>query len=155
MKKLLLLTAIAVFGFTSVNAQDVSFGLTAGFHSLSPAGDLDGDAESESGFYIGGVADFAISDEFHVQPEVVYSAVEDFTSIQVPIMAKYYVAEGISLQAGPQIGYIMEDLDDDFSALQLGLGIGAGYDINENFFVVRQSLFKQNVCPVIIIQPWN
>ncbi len=136
MKKLLL-AAIAVFGFANVNAQGVEFGVTAGFASLSEKIDngFQSATFSESGFFFGGIADIAISDEFHVQPELLFAGIKAGNSILLPIMAKYYVAEGFNIQAGPQIRLILESLPSDFSALSLGLGAGVGYDINENFFV--------------------
>lgn len=137
MKKLLLSAfAVCAFAFTT-NAQEVSFGATVGFTSAmskNEGGNIS-ETDSESGFYIGGLADFTISDKFHVQPELAYSAVKDFNSIVLPIMAKYYVTEQLNVQAGPTVNYILEDTGDDFSKLGLLLSAGAGYDINENFLV--------------------
>ncbi|HLT52486.1 MAG TPA: porin family protein [Flavobacteriaceae bacterium] len=145
MKRFFLMAAVAVFGF-SVSAQEVSFGVTGGFLSGSQkveSGGFEATA-SESGFYIGGVADISVSEKFHVQPEVVFASIKDFSSIQVPIMAKYYVAEGLNLQAGPQIGFHFEETGDDFSSFNFSLGAGAGYDIDENFFVEARYAFQLN-----------
>ena len=109
MKKLFL-AAFAVFAFTSVNAQD--FGVFANYASNS----FDG-GDSTSGFNIGVLAGFEISEKFSVQPELLYSAQgakEDggdgelkLDYINIPVMAKFYVAEGFSLEAGPQVGFLM------------------------------------------------
>ena len=53
-------------------------------------------------------------------------------------MAKYYVADSFSLQAGPQIGFLMSatsagvDIKDQASSTDFGLNLGAGYNLNEN-----------------------
>lgn len=145
MKKLLLLAAIAVFGLSNVNAQ-AQLGLTAGFLSASATAEAGGASitASESGIYFGGVADFEMSDELHIQAEVLYASIKDASMILAPIMAKYYVAEGFNIQAGPQLGYSLEDTGDDVTALWLGLGAGVGYDINENFSVEARYAIQLN-----------
>ena len=57
-------------------------------------------------------------------------------------MAKYFVAEGFSLEAGPQIGFLMSakakadsesiDVKDAFESTDFGINVGAGYDVTEN-----------------------
>ncbi|HET8886977.1 MAG TPA: porin family protein, partial [Salinimicrobium sp.] len=137
MKKVLLIAAIAVFGFTGANAQDVAFGAKLGFNSESfkmEAGGVEATG-SETGFFLGLVAEIGLSESFALQPEVLYSSVSDLSAIYVPIMAKYYVASGFNVQAGPQINYILEEMGDDYSALGVDLAIGAGYDITDAIFV--------------------
>ena len=71
-------------------------------------------------------------------------------------MAKYYVAEGFSLEAGPQIGFLMsaklkgdgEDLDikDESNSTDFGFNFGAGYDVTENINLgLRYSLGLSNI----------
>jgi len=96
----------------ALNAQEVSFGATTGFTSAmakTKAGNFS-ETDSESGFYIGGLSDITISDKFHVQPELAYSAVKDFSSIVLPIMAKYYITEQLNIQAEPTVNYVLEDI---------------------------------------------
>lgn len=158
MKKVLLVAALAVFGF-SANAQDTSFGVTAGLSNLSVDMEVPGGAfgvsDGETGFYFGVLADIGISDAFHVQPAVTYSMTGDASALVVPVMAKYYVGDsGFNIQAGPQLTYLMGDyadamesdmmLGDDFSAMAIQLGVGAGYDINENFAVEARYAFQLN-----------
>ncbi len=64
-----------------------------------------------------------ISEKFAFQPELLYSAQgsdyddEDFSGsvkadyLNVPLMAKYYVGEGFSLEAGPQVGLLLSAKD--------------------------------------------
>ena len=131
MKKLLLFAAVAVFGLSNVNAQEVKFGAKAGVNFATITGDETSGVDSRTAFHIGGVAEIVISEKFSFQPELMYSGQgakesyseegysEDYTYkldyLNVPLMAKFYVAEGFSLEAGPQIG----------------LGISATFNLNK------------------------
>jgi opacity protein-like surface antigen len=132
MKKIIL-TAAAVLAFGLTNAQDMKFGAKAGLNVASISG-LD-NSKSLFGANLGVFAEFKISDKFAVQPEILFSMQgakgsisETETSgsgafsitstfnaenkaalnyINIPIMAKFFVTEQLSLQAGPQIGFLM------------------------------------------------
>ncbi|MDY8136398.1 porin family protein [Aquimarina sp. 2201CG5-10] len=149
MKKTLLIIALAVTGIVSTQAQEkVRFGATAGYLSGNAKVDTDlGDfSTTEGGFYLGFVADFNVSEQFNVQTELSYANIDDTSFMQLPIMAKYYVSEnsGFNIQAGPQITYTLEDVADDFTKFNIGLGAGVGYDITENIFVESRYVFQLN-----------
>ena len=187
MKKLLLVAAVAVFGFTSVNAQEVTFGAKAGLNLASITGDETGDLDGRTSFHVGAVAEIAISDVFSVQPELLYSSqgakyeesysefgysgkyesTAKFDYINLPIMAKYYVAEGFSIEAGPQVGFLLsakeeydytetfegvtesgseeEDID-DASAIDFGVNLGLGYKMESGLnFTARYNLGLSNM----------
>ncbi len=168
MKKLLVIAMVAV-GFTA-NAQDINFGVKAGvnFASLN-GGELD--YNSRTSFHVGGVAEFKLSDKFSLQPELVYSAQGakrsdnmegtdvDYTLkldyLNIPVMAKFYVAEGLSLEAGPQMGIKLaaeakaeangmsetEDFKDEVESIDFGLNFGAGYKLENGLnFGLRYNL---------------
>ncbi|UOB18028.1 porin family protein [Abyssalbus ytuae] len=146
MKKLFF-AAILLCAFSAVNAQEIKFGVTAGFANADGKIELDGTdipTDSESGFYIGALADFTLSESFHIQPELLYVNVNEGNALLLPIMAKFYVTEGLNLQAGPQILFDLEESVDDYSSVNFDLGIGAGYDINEKFFVEGRYAFQIN-----------
>ncbi len=75
MKKLLLCAAVAVFAFTNVNAQEVKFGAKAGVNFASITGDGTDDVKSRISFHVGGVAEIMISENFSVQPELLYTSI--------------------------------------------------------------------------------
>ncbi|MGJ8666071.1 MAG: porin family protein [Patiriisocius sp.] len=124
MKKILLVVAVAVFGTSSIIAQELKLGAKAGVNFAKLTGDDLEDADGRTGFHIGFVAEIPLSEKFAVQPELIYSqqglqqkdevSIFGFTRtiesklkldyINVPIMAKYYFVEGFSVEAGPQIG---------------------------------------------------
>jgi hypothetical protein len=128
MKKIFLLLGLIVFITSPVFSQDgdtttpgISFGAKAGVNFASITGEIEGedidDYEGRTGLHIGGVVNIPVSDVFAVQPEVIYSQQGftesfmgyDFTGrfdyINVPVLADFTVAEGFSLQAGPQVGF--------------------------------------------------
>ncbi|MBP6556768.1 MAG: PorT family protein [Flavobacterium sp.] len=153
----------AVFAVSFANAQDskggssdMKFGVKAGLNNSNYTGDADG-GDAATSFYIGGLVDFTVSEKFHVQPELLYSVEgadkDSMTFLRLPIMAKYYVAEGFSLQAGPEFAFKIaaeNDLTDEFTkSLDYGLGIGAGYELESGlFFDARYNLGLANISDV-------
>ncbi len=176
MKKILFIF-IAVFMFSFANAQDISFGLKAGLNlaSMHSSDSNFNDAVSgRTAFHAGAVAEFSFSDQFSLQPEVLYTSLGstfDFGSVSrasdtkvdfianylaIPVMAKYYVADGFSLEAGPQIGFLLsakakndtneEDIKDAYESTDFGAAFGAGYKMeNGLFFNARYGLGFSNV----------
>ena len=183
MKKLSIFIAIMLFGFSTVNAQEINFGAKAGVNFASITGDDTDDLDGRTSFHIGIVAEIVISDKFSVQPELLYSSQgatseDSYTEedinikeegtvkldyINLPIMAKFYVGEGFSLEAGHQIGFLMnseiemkltasgagvsesisvtEDLKDHIKGIDFGLNLGVGYKMENGLnFGARYNL---------------
>ena len=150
MKKILL-TAAAVFAISFANAQDVKFGAKAGLN-LSSLANAEG-AKTQVGFHLGGYATISVSDKFAVQPELLYSAQGakfeggslNLSYINIPVMAKFNVADKFNLEVGPQIGLLMSatakssagslDVKEGYKTMDFGLNFGAGYDVAENINV--------------------
>jgi hypothetical protein len=151
MKKLLFFAALAVLVITSTSAQ-VSFGAKAGANFASLSGDGADGVDGRTSFHIGGVVNIGVSELFSVQPELVYSAqgwtedspfgevVGKLDYINIPIMADFTLAEGFSLQGGPQFGINVTsevELDgetadiEDVESLDMGVGIGAQYRMTD------------------------
>ena len=151
MKKIIL-TVGAIFACSFANAQDkedMSFGIKGGLN-ISSVTNLDG-ASSLTGFHIGGFAEFKVGDKFTVQPELLYSTQgakydggkTNLDYINIPIMFKYYVADAFSLEAGPQIGFLISgklkpdsgtsvDVKSAYKSTDFDLDFGAGYDFTDN-----------------------
>lgn len=152
----------AIFAIGFANAQeneDMSFGVKGGLNISSITNsDVEGmDSSTLVGFHIGLFGKFMIADKFAIQPELLYSTqgvkLEGFGSeadlkidyINIPVMAKYYVAKDFSLELGPQIGFVTsakiesggesESVKDDVKSIDLSLGFGASYNIVDNFMV--------------------
>lgn len=162
MKKIIL-TMAAVFAVSFANAQDkkggssdMKFGVKAGYLNSNFTGDADG-GDARSSFYIGGLVDFAVSEKFHVQPELLYSmegsgeTEENLDFIRIPVLAKYYVADSFSLHAGPQFGFVAGGglVKDLTKSMDYGLAIGAGYELESGlFFDARYNLGLANISDV-------
>lgn len=167
MKKFFTIAAFIAIGFSANAQQEVKFGPKAGvnFASLSNTEN----SKMLTGFYVGGVAEIKFSDKFSVQPELMYSAqgvkteisvlgitatgTQKIDYINIPILAKYYIAEGFSVEAGPQFGFLVKaegngsvsasgvsgsdktDNKDSFKAFDFGIGAGLAYDLSNGFFV--------------------
>ena len=140
----------------SLHAQDVTFGAKAGVNFATLTGDDAEDAESRTSFHIGATAEFSFSDTFSIQPELLYSgqgysesgsgyeATAKMDYLNLPIMAKFYVAEGLSLEIGPQIGFLLSakiegeaegvsvsvDLKDETKSVDFGANFGVGYKLD-------------------------
>lgn len=150
MKKLLL-TAAAIFTFGFANAQETKFGVKAGLNLADWSGDEADGIDSRVSFHVGGFAEIKVSDKFAVQPELLYSSqggkadggTYNVDYINIPIMAKFYVAEKFSIEAGPQVGFLMsakakpdsgddQDIKDELKSTDFGVNLGLGYNITEN-----------------------
>lgn len=172
MKKLLLLTAIAIFALTNSQAQ-IRFGAKAGanFASLYGSDVKSADINGVTSFHFGGVVNFRISELFAIQPELLYSgqgygnsdsdATINLDYVNIPIMADFKLIEGLSLQAGPQFGFNVRskvnfdgenngddnaDIADLINTLDLAVGVGAQYILPINlFFQARYTTSFSNV----------
>lgn len=146
MKKLFL-SALLLAGTCLIQAQDMKFGVKGGLNSSTLSGSEG--AKSIIGIHVGGFAEFKVSDKFYVQPELLFSmqgakydgGTFNLNYINIPLMAKYAIAEKFNLQAGPQIGFLMSakaasvDVKDMTKSLDFGINFGAGYDLSENLFL--------------------
>lgn len=151
MKKLLL-TAAAVFAFGFTNAQETKFGVKAGLNMADLSGDDTDGIDSKIAFHVGGFAEIKLTDKFAVQPELLYSAQGgkadggkyNFDYINLPIMAKFYITDQFSVEAGPQVGFLVsakvkpdsgdtQDVKDQLKSTDFGVNVGLGYNLTENF----------------------
>ena len=167
MKKSVLFIAAMVLTTTFAAAQEfVYFGAKGGFNFSTFSGDgfsdFDEDSKARTAYHLGLLAEIPLSSRFSIQPEVLYSAQGyDITEIEnsediefqldyvtVPILAKFYIVNGLSLEAGPQFGFLVKNeidsaegsvtLDDDnYNNFDLSLGLGASFKFNKLFIYGR------------------
>ncbi|GAA4810445.1 porin family protein [Litoribaculum gwangyangense] len=157
MKKITQLMVVLTFCFMA-NAQDettyksqINFGIKGGMNFSLIVGDDTDNFDGKIGFHLGGVLEFPISEKFSLQPELLYSLQGDKSTfdgmeikfkldyLNLPMMAKYYVTEGFSLEAGPQVGFLMSaeaegggislDIKDIIKDVDFGLNFGVGYEL--------------------------
>jgi hypothetical protein len=158
MKKVLLIVAVMLLSISTGSFAQVKVGVKAGLNFANQDWSSQGisvSPDSRTGLLIGGFVNLKLSDEFAIQPELLYSMKgaklasgalfddsDDVTLklnyISVPVMAKYYFG-GFNLQAGPTFDFLVsakaeegsedEDIKDEFKGMDLGLGFGLGYDL--------------------------
>lgn len=162
-KTILTIMALGAFSFAAqAQTPDLKLGAKAGVNFANLT-----DADMITSFHVGAVAEIFINDKFSVQPELLYSAQgasnkeqgiefeRNLDYINIPIMAKYYLMDGLSVQAGPQVGFLVKaeskisgggesitvDSKDNFQSVDFGLNLGAGYELPMGvFFDARYNL---------------
>ncbi|WP_417429830.1 porin family protein [Halpernia sp.] len=164
MKKVFLAAAIAASSLTFAQ----QFGIKGGMNvsSLSKDSNLS-DQSSKIGFNAGVFLNAPLSSDFSIQPEVIYNDLgskvdrtstvggNNYTAsysrnlgyISVPVMFQYNATPQFYLEAGPQMGFLVNAEDkyksstngntnnstivplnkDNFNNFDFGVGIGAGY----------------------------
>jgi hypothetical protein len=155
MKKILLLAVVTVLGFTNVNAQEIKFGVKGGLNFASISGDNSKGSNTVTSFNFGVLSEIPISDKFSFQPELMYSgqgySFNDNTValsyLNIPLMGKYYLTKGLSVEAGPQMGFLLSaknektDVKDSFNTFDFGVNFGLGYKLDNGLnFGVRYNL---------------
>lgn len=184
------ITSLVVVLLTTLNvaAQKVTFGAKAGFNLATLTGDVE-DMKSLPGYHVGAIADIQLTEKFSIQPELLYSLEGGKSSLyykdefslldtkeevklgylNLPVMAKYNVIDGLSLEMGPQIGYLLhakshydvkmnfgeeinidesgkEDIKDFVEKINVGVNFGLGYQLKNNmFFQARYHLGLSNI----------
>jgi len=144
MKNLLIILMVSGVFAWNAQGQELHFGVKAGanFSNLKFSSDLgDVTPDGATSFYVGGLADIGFSEKFHVQPEILYSIEgaedADISFLNIPVMLKYYIIGGLNIQAGPQIGFILdaEGGTDGLKSSNFGINFGAAYELAGGFFV--------------------
>lgn len=154
MKKILLsAVAVMAFGYAAqAQSEDMKFGVKAGVNLTNFTGDADTDGATS--FYAGALVDLPVSGNFHVQPELLYSMEgadeASLSYLRIPIMAKYYIMEGLSLQAGPEVAFKVaaEDdaMDEATKSIDFGIGAGAAYELPMGLmFDIRYNVGMSNI----------
>jgi hypothetical protein len=152
MKNVFLVIVLFALGFTNVNAQGIDVGIKGGLNFASISGDNTGDADTVTSFHFGAVAELSLTDKFSFQPELLYSgqgySVDDFTVelnyINVPLMAKYYLTESLSLEAGPQLGFLIsakdesEDIKEFLNEVDFTANLGLGFKLSDTLNVAAR-----------------
>jgi hypothetical protein len=82
----------------------------------------------------------------------------DLDYINVPLLLKFYIYEGLAIEAGPQLGFLLNakyrskqvenplvrDLTNDFEGLDVSLGLGTSYKTEWGFIVGARYNFGLN-----------
>lgn len=178
MKKLLLVASVVLMG-VDINAQEFRFGPKAGFAMSTMKID---DKQDDLGarkmspkytFYVGGMAEYKINDNFGLQAEVLYSPLGakekidgidagvvfvgeqtkvELGTILVPVSAKYFFTENISVAAGANFGVILTAkqktvIGSDF----INVGV-VDEENNSGEIDIKKDIKKLNIAPFVGVE---
>lgn len=154
MKKLIVAVVLLVFAFTDTNAQNVAFkvGFTHSDVIVSP--EPANVFTPKETFHAGiAIRDLKITDKIGIQPELLYS-MQGFKVagignvgihyLSIPLLVTFPVTEGLALQIGPQVGYMINSrvgvVNDLFSItyngifhnIDAGATAGVEYKVSDN-----------------------
>jgi hypothetical protein len=165
MKKLFFLT-LALCTMLAVNAQKskrdegIKLGIKGGLNVANLMGDME-EVAIRTSIHAGLVAEIIVNDKFSIQPELLYSgqgASKTSTGggrikldyITLPVLAKFPIANHLSLETGPQVGFLVSgkyktndsnDKIEDTKTIDFGLNAGLNYELNNGvFFQARYNL---------------
>lgn len=177
MKKLLLVASVVLMG-VGVNAQEFRFGPKAGFAMSTMKIDEKQDdlgvrkMSPKYTFYVGGMAEYKINDNFGLQAEVLYSPLGakekidginagvvfvgeqtkvELGTILVPVSAKYFFTENISVAAGANFGVILTAkqktvIGSDFVSIDVEDEEGSG-EVD-----IKKDIKKLNIAPFVGVE---
>lgn len=150
MKKLSLL-AIGISSAIFSYSQSAKFGLKAGVNISTIKWNNSSNGDARIGLNAGGLAHIHLTPQWALQPEVYYSAEggkmnvsssEEVTwkndYVNIPLLLQYNFDNGFRLQAGPQLGLLVnskvedqdgneDDANEIFKSTNISLGFGLGY----------------------------
>ena len=131
------LLVILLISITNVNGQDRMCkciddkGIIVGYNNTGYQISMPSEDAGQyynNGFMVGLFADVELSERFHVQPEFLYtmsfSNGVDFNTIAIPVIAKFFITDKVSLQAGPMFDVILDRTFMGNSGINFMAGVG-------------------------------
>ena len=152
---IILLVILQTQAQTSKREEGIKFGIKGGINASNFMGDVEDNA-MRYGLHIGILSEIIINDKISLQPELLYSAQgfknetpgfyskSKFDYILLPVLVKYYAAEKLSIEAGPQVGFLVNSINrdnngntdiKDQSIVDFGVNLGMIYDLSNGIFV--------------------
>lgn len=132
---ILMLGAVSTVNAQTNDSFTPKFGVKGGVNFATVSGDDFDSPDSRTSFHVGLLAEFPMTEMFSIQAEALYSG-QGFESdvdgelfggdgkveyqldyINVPVLAKVYILDGLSIEAGPQFGFkVNEEIDAEANA---------------------------------------
>ncbi|SHM73762.1 porin family protein [Flavobacterium saccharophilum] len=171
-KSMLVLCTLLLCATVTAQTDKVKIGVKAGLNISSLTSDENElDSSDKTGFTAGIMAEIPLAKNFSIQPEVLYSqqgmkfsysdvdvqnshykSTIGLNYLNIPVMLKYYVVKGLSVQAGPQIGILLKannkyqdnflgyenhetfNLSDYANGIDTAVNFGLGYQFKNKFY---------------------
>ncbi|GGG99596.1 hypothetical protein GCM10011416_17450 [Polaribacter pacificus] len=150
MKNLFSLFVVVFLSYGTLAAQDKTFGVSVGYQYVGAVVDGGGYSgfDGASGYYIGVFKNFHVIEKLSFQPEVAFSQTfsqsESMSQIMLPMLLKYEMTQGFSVQGGPLMGIALEE-SPGIKSFGVAFAIGAAYDFSELlFFSIRYAFGASN-----------
>jgi hypothetical protein len=150
MKKILLAAALLLVTSTTLQAQFLRIGVKGGVNFANFSG-TEIQTNAITSYHAGLVAELKILDRIAIQPELLYNTqgaeyktpLGDFKNelgyISIPVMAKIYLTDSFSLEAGPQASFLVSEKNDfdvkDSKTFDFAVNAGLGFKITKSLFV--------------------
>ena len=172
-KKLLLIASLCLTMIVSAQKtkrdEGIKLGIKGGLNVSNFVGDGMEDKNNtfRTSIHLGILTEIIVSDKFSIQPELLYSGQgysgsatpgfsrSKYNYLNLPVMAKIYVADRVSIEAGPQLGFLLyakERTDTDINTIEnqetvdFGLNLGLAYDLKNGVFLqTRYNLGLSNI----------
>lgn len=141
------LAAIMIMG--TATAQHNNFGIKGGLNVYSIYSDNNAPTDSKVGFHLGLISHIHLANQFALQPELIFSTQGaqstnngittklNLNYVNVPLLFQYMYDNGFRLQAGPQLGFLVNaksetnntstDVKNNLKGFEVAFGIGASY----------------------------
>lgn len=171
-KSMLVLCTLFLCATVAAQTDKVKIGVKAGLNISSLTSDENElDSSDKTGFTAGIMAEIPLTKNFSIQPEVLYSqqgmkfsysdvdvqnshykSTIGLNYLNIPVMLKYYVVKGLSVQAGPQVGILLKannkyqdnflgyenhetfNLSDYANGIDTAVNFGLGYQFKNKFY---------------------
>jgi hypothetical protein len=156
-----LLTAVLISSLASAQHGNspkghVNLGLKGGINLYNVYSDNNTNYDQITGYYFGLLGHVHLNSQWAVQPELVYSrqgaknggTEYNLDYINVPVLLQYMFDNGFRLQAGPQVGILVNaDNKDNLNSIDFGVGFGASYVVPSTGFGIdaRYNLGLSNI----------
>ncbi|MEK6780766.1 MAG: porin family protein [Bacteroidota bacterium] len=162
MKKLRIFFTLAVWMTTMLSATgqaQIGIGLKGGWNyaGLSGVNSVTNATTNKSGYHFGAYTLIKLT-KIAIQPEVIFSQQgetytysgsdygTDINYLNIPVMLKLYLIQGLNLQAGPQLGFVTQatgslknettgaitndqDVKEFLNTTDFAIGMGVGWDL--------------------------
>lgn len=151
MKKVLtLLICFALTNYSFAQEKKFSWGVKASYNLSSSL-----DATMKSGFNAGVLGEYRFNKLVALSPELLFSLqryksegdpcdiLRYYNLLCLPIMVKFYVTKKLSLDVGPQFGYILSsgcNHNEDCRCFEFSMGFGATYNFSRFFASARYNI---------------
>jgi hypothetical protein len=144
-----LFTGIASAQHGNSPAGHVNIGIKGGVNLYSIHNDNNIKYDPRVGYHFGLLGHIHLNEHFAIQPEIVYSAQGatykplnvttkyNLDYLNVPVLFQYMFDNGLRLQAGPQVSFLIGaksktnsttiDIKNDFNPIDIALSMGASY----------------------------